>query len=155
MDIYIPYFYIIQDIRNGMYYAGSKYGKNANPKTFMKEGGYYTTSKEIKRIIKEYGLCVFKIRKVKIFKTKEETHNYETKFLRKVNARNNSKFYNKHNNNWSICDNENRVTVKNKNGVTFQVSIFDEKYILINNVFIIEKYLINFSNAKFANLCFI
>jgi len=35
MNIYNPYFYIIQDTRNGMYYAGSKTSKGANPENFM------------------------------------------------------------------------------------------------------------------------
>lgn len=29
MTIYIPYFYIIQDTRSKIYYAGVKYGKGA------------------------------------------------------------------------------------------------------------------------------
>lgn len=56
MDIYTPYFYNIQDTRNGMYYAGIKYGKDANPKTFMTEGGYQTSSKTIKKLIISFRL---------------------------------------------------------------------------------------------------
>ena len=37
-DCYQPYFYVIQDSCNGMYYAGVKWGKDANPGIFMVEG---------------------------------------------------------------------------------------------------------------------
>lgn len=98
MDIYIPYFYIIQDIRNGMYYAGSKYGKDANPENFMIEGGYQTSSNVIRSIIEEFGLSIFTIRKLKIFTGGEDAYNYETRFLVKINAEHNENFYNSHNN---------------------------------------------------------
>lgn len=96
--IYIPYFYIIQDTRNSKYYAGSKYGQDANPSTFMIENGYQTSSNIILKIIEEFGLEVFIVRKLKIFATGDEAYNYETKFLQKVNAADHSKFYNGHNN---------------------------------------------------------
>ena len=96
---YRPYFYIIQDTRNGMYYAGSKYSlSNTNPDTFMTEEGYKTSSNIVSTIIENYGLEVFVVRKLKIFNTKEEALHYETRFLRKVSARSNSMFYNRHNN---------------------------------------------------------
>ncbi len=95
---YIPYFYIIQDIRNGMYYAGSKYAKDANPKTFMLEDGYTTSSNLINSIISKYDLSIFIIRKIRTFNTGDEAYEYETKFLRKINAKSNPRFYNTHNN---------------------------------------------------------
>lgn len=98
MSIYTPYFYVIQDMRNGMYYAGAKWGKDANPKTFMVEGGYTTSSQIINAIIRQCGLHTFKIRRIKSFLTKEEAYRYETRFLQKINARKNSAFYNAHNN---------------------------------------------------------
>ena len=102
MTIYIPYFYIIQKLSTGIYYAGSKYGKDANPKNFMIEGGYFSSSVKINEIINREGLNAFSIRRLKIFNTKEEAYNYETRFLQKVNARNNPKFYNGHNNNFGF-----------------------------------------------------
>lgn len=56
MTIYIPYFYIIQDVRNGMYYAGAKWGRDANPANFMVEGGYTTSSKIINAVIEKHGM---------------------------------------------------------------------------------------------------
>lgn len=98
MAIYTPYFYIIQDIRNGMYYAGAKWGRGANPETFMVDGGYRTSSCTIKNLIADHGVGIFVIRKVKVFNTAEETYAYETRFLKRVNARDNPNFYNCHNN---------------------------------------------------------
>jgi hypothetical protein len=96
--IYQPYFYIIEDTRNGVYYAGSKYGKDANPTTFMIEDGYETSSETIKELIREYGLDNFIIRKIRTFQSGDEAYNYETRFLQKVDARNHPRFYNGHNN---------------------------------------------------------
>ena len=99
---YQPYFYIIQDTRNGMYYAGSKYAKKkgaiTNPANFMVEGGYTTSSNKVNELINENGLNAFIIRKLRLFKTKEETQKYEKRFLQKVNAAMHPLFYNGHNN---------------------------------------------------------
>lgn len=94
----IPYFYILQDRRNGMYYAGSKCGKDANPELLMIEGGYTTSSNTINRIIEKHGINIFIIRKVKVFDDARHAYDYETRFLHKVNAKTNIKFYNGHNN---------------------------------------------------------
>jgi hypothetical protein len=99
MTIYAPYFYIIQDTRNGKYYAGSKYAiKDSDPSKLLSEGGYTTSSNIINEIIEQHGLNVFVIRKIKTFTTAEDARNYETRFLQKVCARTNPNFYNKHNN---------------------------------------------------------
>lgn len=98
MNIYNPYFYIIQDTRNGMYYAGSKTSKGANPENFMIMGGYTTSSTVVNDIISKYGINIFLIRKIKIFKSKKDAYTYETRFLKRINAKINHSFYNKHNN---------------------------------------------------------
>lgn len=98
MSIYIPYFYIIQHISSGKYYAGSKFSKNTNPDNFMQFRGYITSSNKIKNIIKSEGLDSFVIRKIKPFKLGADAYNYESKFLKKVDAKNNIKFFNGHNN---------------------------------------------------------
>ena len=51
MTTYIPYFYIIQHITSGKYYAGVKYAENSNPDTFLQPNGYQTSSKIIQNII--------------------------------------------------------------------------------------------------------
>lgn len=98
MFIYIPYFYIIEEISTSMLYAGSKWGLDANPENFMKIGGYTTSSNVINSLIDKNGITSFKIRKIKTFIDPISTYNYETLFLKKVNAKNNKRFYNKHNN---------------------------------------------------------
>ena len=98
MIIYAPYFYIIQDIRNGIYYAGAKWAKDSNPKNFMTEDGYQTSSKTIHNIIYTDGLSSFRVVRLRIFDCPEYTRNYETRFLLKVDAANNENFYNRHNN---------------------------------------------------------
>lgn len=98
MSIYTPYFYIIQDTRNGMYYAGAKWGRDANPETFMTKGGYTTSSVVVNSIIKQYGIEVFSVKRLRYFQTVNETYDYETRFLKRVNAKDNPLFYNQHNN---------------------------------------------------------
>ena len=93
-----PYFYIIEHIKTNKYYVGSKFGKNSNPKLLLKPNGYNTSSKTIRKIIEKEGLNSFKIRKIKIFDLPEEAYIYETRFLRKVKASSNKRFFNRHNN---------------------------------------------------------
>lgn len=106
MFIYTPYFYIIQDTRNGMYYAGAKWGQDADPSKFMIEGGYTTSSDTIKELIEQHGIESFFIRRIKTFKTADEAYNYETRFLRKLDVRNHPKFYNGHNNEFGYLSQE-------------------------------------------------
>ena len=105
MNIYTPYFYIIQDIRNGIYYAGAKWGRDSNPLNFMLDGGYQTSSNTILKIIEIFNSNVFVTRKIKKFKTSKEAVDYETRFLKKVKARTNRNFYNRHENDF-IYDTE-------------------------------------------------
>ncbi len=99
MAIYQPYFYIIQDLENLKYYAGCKYSKDADPATLLIENGYLTSSTTIHQIISQYGISRFSIRKIRVFNTGDEAFEYETRFLQKVNARINPRFYNAHCNN--------------------------------------------------------
>lgn len=103
-SIYIPYFYIIQHINSGKYYAGVKYGKNANPDNLLKSNGYQTSSYTIKNIILEEGLDSFVIRKIKAFETGEQALDYESRFLRRVNASFNDSFLNRSNNSISVLN---------------------------------------------------
>lgn len=114
---YIPYFYIIQHKYNGKYYAGSKYAEDANPNIFMIENGYHTSSEIIKCIIKEQGLGSFSICKIRTFKEGIEAHNYETKFLQRINAAAHPLFYNGHNNNGYYCPEYRKQKMLEKFGV--------------------------------------
>lgn len=105
MAIYQPYFYVIQDKRNGIYYAGAKWAKDANPSNFMVEGGYETSSNTIKFFIEKHGRDNFIIRKLRVFETADQVQDYETRFLLRVDAKNNSRFYNGHNNDYLFSTN--------------------------------------------------
>ena len=102
MSIYTPYFYIIQDIRNGIYYAGAKWAQGCHPDKLLIEGGYMTSSETIKELIRQHGLGSFIIRKIRTFETADQAQDYETRFLRRVKARSNTKFYNGHENDGTL-----------------------------------------------------
>lgn len=99
-----PYFYIIEHITSGKYYAGCKINSSADSNTFMTESGYQTTSKVVHKIIKSEGLSAFKIRKIKHFNSPSEALSYENKFLLRVNAAKNSNFLNRHNGGKFFCN---------------------------------------------------
>ena len=92
-----PYFYIIKHIPSQKYYAGCKINFEADSSNLMKEGGYQTTSRVIKKLIQTDGLTSFCIVKLRHFETPREALLYETKFLLKVNAAKNPTFYNQSN----------------------------------------------------------
>ncbi len=92
-----PYFYIIEHIPSGKYYAGVRFAKNCNKNELLKEDGYQTSSKVVKDIINTEGLNSFKIRKIKEFNNKFDAMEYEVKFLQKVDAMHNDRFLNLNN----------------------------------------------------------
>lgn len=96
-SIYRPYFYIIQHINSGKFYAGVKYARDANPDLLLKSNGYQTSSIIVKQIIIEEGIESFVIRKIRVFKTGKEALNYEYRYLRRINAAFNDKFFNRSN----------------------------------------------------------
>jgi hypothetical protein len=99
-----PYFYIIQHIASGKYYAGCKISDSAHSDTFMTKFGYQTTSKVVHKIIESEGLSSFKIRKIKHFTSSLEALSYENRFLLRVNAAKNSNFLNRHNGGKCFCN---------------------------------------------------
>ena len=118
MPIYTPYFYIIQEIETGKYYAGSKYSKQANPNTLMQEGGYITSSKHIQAIVEEKGVGAFRVCKIRKFETASKAYDYETRFLQKVDAKRNDKFFNMHNNDAFLAYDPEWRKIPDKNGIT-------------------------------------
>jgi len=104
-----PYFYVIKHKETGKYYAGSRTAKNSNPSELLKEDGYHTSSIIVKKIITITGLKSFEVVRIKTFNTPNEAYDYETRFLKKVNAANNINFLNLHNNVFTlgeVIDNE-------------------------------------------------
>ena len=91
-----PYFYIIKHLPTQLYYAGCKYS-NPDSNNFMTESGYQTSSKIIKNLISRDGLSAFEIVKIKFFDNAYEVLRYESRFLNKVDAKNNDMFINRSN----------------------------------------------------------
>ena len=48
----IPYTYYIVHVPSGKKYYGVKYGQDADPETFWKPFGYFTSSKRVKALRK-------------------------------------------------------------------------------------------------------
>jgi len=96
----IPFFYIIEHLRTGIYYAGSRHAQSkdriskTDSSIFMTEYGYQTSSRIVNEIINKEGLEAFRIRKIRHFEKPKESRIYEEKFLIRVNAAHNPKFYN-------------------------------------------------------------
>lgn len=89
----LPYFYIIQHKETEMYYAGCKTAK-PDPASFMCEYGYCTSSKIIHAMIQNDSCESFRIVELRFFVSEDDAHSYEQRFLSKVDARNNDRFYN-------------------------------------------------------------
>ena len=94
-----PYFYIIQFMPTKQYYAGCRYSKDIRPNEFMKEDGYVTSSQIVHELINKHGIDAFVIKTQKLFDSKESVMAYERRFLKKVDAKRNSKFLNQSNGN--------------------------------------------------------
>lgn len=86
MDNRKPYTYYLKHLPTGLKYYGSKYGRDADPDTFWKEGGYYSSSAKVKTLIDEYGSASFTAQVRKVFLTPDEALSYEYRFIEKVGA---------------------------------------------------------------------
>jgi hypothetical protein len=138
MAIYTPYFYIIQDIRNSVYYAGAKWERGCHPDQLLKEGGYETSSETIKELIRSNGINSFVVRKIRTFATAKEAQNYETRFLQKINAKSHPRFYNGHNNDGAMDHNKMKFIMMERYGVEYPMqSITIQEKVRITNI---EKY---------------
>lgn len=96
VDYQTPYFYIIQHVRAGKYYAGYKGGSNPDSRNLMQPDGYQTSSKIIGEIVKNEGLEAFVVRKIRHFQSGQDAFSYETKFLKRIGVPNNQVWYNRH-----------------------------------------------------------
>jgi hypothetical protein len=92
----IPYTYKLIFKPTGQYYYGVRYAKNCNPNDLWDK--YFTSSKHIHKLIKEYGLNSFIIKITKTFTNKVDAIDYEYSILNRVKANKNCKFINKTNN---------------------------------------------------------
>lgn len=90
-SIYTPYTYLIGWSKLNKFYYGVRTAKNCNPNDFWVT--YFTSSKQVKRMIKQYGNPdIIQIRKR--FKNKEDALLWESKVLRRLNVKNRNDFLN-------------------------------------------------------------
>lgn len=92
----IPYTYSIKFLVTGQFYYGVKYSEGCKPSDLGVK--YFSSSKVVKSLIKAHGLEKFEFVVRRIFNSANEAKKHETKFLKRVNARANPSFLNKHNN---------------------------------------------------------
>ena len=91
----LPYTYKLIFKPTGQYYYGVRYAKGCHPKDLWDK--YFTSSKHIHKLIKEYGLNSFIIKITKTFSSKKEAIEHEHSILIRVKADKNGKFINKTN----------------------------------------------------------
>ena len=112
---YTPYFYIIQNLNSGMFYAGCRFSKEktkfsyngCHPIELMKIDGYLTSSNLIKTLIKKDGIDSFSVIQILTEEEiKESVLVYETKFLQENDISHNDLWYNMHNNDSRWFDQE-------------------------------------------------
>lgn len=92
----IPFTYKLIFKPTGQFYYGARWAKGCNPKDLWVK--YFTSSKYVKQLIKEYGKDSFEYKVTKTFNTSKEAGNWETELLNRMNASKNGKFINKTNN---------------------------------------------------------
>ena len=92
----IAYTYSIKFLVTGQFYYGVKYSAGCKPSDLGVK--YFSSSKGVKSLISEHGLEKFEFKVRRIFNSASEAKNHETLFLKRVNARANPSFLNKHNN---------------------------------------------------------
>jgi hypothetical protein len=90
-----PYTYSVTHKKTGIHYYGSRYSKGCSPDDFFKT--YFTSCKIIHDLIKREGVEGFEFKIRKTFKDTLSCIQHENKFLKRVDAKNNPKFFNRQN----------------------------------------------------------
>lgn len=89
----IPFTYKLIFKPTGQYYYGVRFAKGCQPSDLWDK--YFTSSKHVHKLIKEYGLNSFSFKVMKIFTNKTDAINHEHNVLTRVKANKNGKFINK------------------------------------------------------------
>lgn len=125
MNIYIPFTYIIGWSKHKRFYYGAKYAQGCQPKDLWES--YFTSSEYVKSFREEHGEPdIIKIHR--IFSDKDSCVSFENEYLTKIDAKNHILFLNNHNSSKGF-DAGGKVSVKDKEGNTYQVSTKDSRYI--------------------------
>jgi hypothetical protein len=90
--------YEIEHIATGKKYIGSRTAKNCNPDELLIMEGYLTSSKIVNEIIQKEGNSAFKVNWIECCSDKNQAIELETVNLLKIDAANNSEYFNLHNN---------------------------------------------------------
>ncbi len=115
------YFYIIRNIIEDKFYAGSRYANGCNPKELLKNDGYCTSSNTVKLQIALHGLEIFEIVEIVTdFGFLNNAYDFETWFLQLHNCAASDRWYNMHNNDFgsSYGTEPFKINMMNKHGVT-------------------------------------
>ena len=91
----MTYTYLITCTATGQKYYGSRYARNCRPEDLGVT--YFSSSKEVHRLIEQHGLSNFTFQVRKTFETKEEAIRWEFTVLRRLNADKSDVWLNKHN----------------------------------------------------------
>jgi chromatin remodeling complex protein RSC6 len=91
-----PYTYYLYHKPTGLKYYGSRWANKVSPENDLWIN-YFSSSKKVNQLIEEYGKDSFHYEIRKLFATKEQCLDWETKFLTKVNAVKNKEWINRHN----------------------------------------------------------
>lgn len=114
MDIYIPYTYLIGWSKHNLWYYGCEFGnksKTANPDNLWRV--YFTSSKEVKKILELYGdPDVIQIRRK--FLTKIEALNWEHKVLKRMKVIKKENWLNKTDNKAIYIDEQTQKLISQK-----------------------------------------
>jgi hypothetical protein len=92
---YQPYTYLIKFKQTGQLYYGSKTAIGCHPDQFWVK--YFTSSKVVEKLIREFGVDSFEVLYVKLHETKEDAMKWERLYLVSVDAGYNPEYLNKHN----------------------------------------------------------
>lgn len=90
-----PFTYLVIEKATGIRYYGVRCSKNADPSQLWTT--YFTSSKVVKKLVKLHGKEAFEVRVRKTFPTQEAALRWEHKVLRRLNAAQSNRWYNRHN----------------------------------------------------------
>ena len=92
MNIYTPFTYRITFKPTGQQYYGVRTRKNCHPSELWTQ--YFTSSKQVKRLIEEFGTQAFDFEIRKTFSTKQDAILWEHRVLTRLDVVNNDKWLN-------------------------------------------------------------
>jgi hypothetical protein len=90
-----PFTYFLRHKVTKFMYYGCKTAKGCRPEDLWSV--YFTSSNEIRKIIKTEGKAAFECKIARVFQSINSCKDHETKFLTRVDAANNPIWYNRHN----------------------------------------------------------